>query len=85
MHDLFDTVDALARKARAEQAPHPHVVARVMSRIQQDTRVFGRSWIWMAAGSAAVAVPALGSLLTTAFELINPLVLLMQEMPILIP
>jgi hypothetical protein len=55
-------VEILAARARTEEPPHVDVVSNVMRILTSDQAepysVAERLWMWLAAGAAAVAVPA---------------------------
>jgi hypothetical protein len=55
-------IEILAARARAEETPHVDVASRVMRILTADEvepySLAERLWMWLAAGAAAVAVPA---------------------------
>lgn len=55
-------IEILAARARAEEPPHVNVAPDVMRILMSDEAepytVAERLWLWLAAGAAAVAVPA---------------------------
>lgn len=55
-------IEILAVRARAEEPPHVDVASDVMRILMSDQAqpysVAERLWMWLAAGAAAVAVPA---------------------------
>jgi hypothetical protein len=55
-------IEILAARARAEETPHVDVASSVMRILMaEEVEPYGlaeRLWMWLAAGAAAVAVPA---------------------------
>jgi hypothetical protein len=55
-------IEILAARARAEETPHVDVASDVMRILMTDEvepySLAERLWLWLAAGAAAVAVPA---------------------------
>jgi hypothetical protein len=57
-----EKIEILAARARAEEPPHVNVASDVMRILSADESesysLAERLWMWLAAGAAAIAVPA---------------------------
>ena len=81
--NLEKRIKALAARARAETPPHVDVASGVLRILASEgaapVPVSERLWIWLAAVSSAVAVPAAVLAITVYMRSADPLVQVVQS------